>query len=171
MAPLLTRFVRNVRLPMLLAFSVFIHACGPQATEDPASAQDPSRAATPTQDANAKVGTDIKVQLPEGDLERGELLALRLGCISCHVNAPDMPRFDAGDGLPSVLERGVLRMEDPAYAGSAATNEEYLIESILVPGAYAVQGPWRDDAMPPTFGDRMTAQNLADILAWLRTFE
>lgn len=69
-----------------------------------------------------------------------------------------------------MLERGELRIADPAYAGTAATNREYIIESIRFPEVYVVPGNWVE-SMPTDYGDLLTEQDLADILAWLDTFE
>jgi hypothetical protein len=69
-----------------------------------------------------------------------------------------------------MLERGEVRIADPAYEGSASTNWEYIIESILFPEVYVVPGSWVEP-MPTDFSDRLTEQDLADILAWMDTFE
>jgi hypothetical protein len=85
------------------------------------------------------------------------------------------PRFESGDGLPKILERGEMRMADPAYEGSATTNEEYIIESIVLPDVYVIEGGRKDAVgeviVMPAYGDSMTAQDMADILLWLDTFE
>jgi hypothetical protein len=74
------------------------------------------------------------------------------------------------EGLPSIRERGELRIADPAYDGTASTNREYIIESVLLPEVYAIPGDW-PEAMPTDFGDLITEQDLADIVVWLSTFE
>jgi hypothetical protein len=122
-------------------------------------------------DSEATIGTDIQVELPQGDLDQGKYKALILECDACHVRTPNMLSFESGEDLPKILERGEMRIADPTYEGSASTNEEYVIESIVLPGAHVIEGWWHDDGMPADFGDRMTNQDLADILAWLGTFE
>jgi hypothetical protein len=63
-----------------------------------------------------------------------------------------------------------VRIADPDYDGGAATNWEYIIEAILLPEAYIVPGDW-EEAMPTYYGDRVEDQDLADIIAWMATFE
>jgi hypothetical protein len=63
-------------------------------------------------------------------------------------------------------------MADPAYEGSASTNEEYIIESIVLPEVYRIEGAWGSNfRMLDHFGEILTAQDLADILIWLETFD
>ena len=53
----------------------------------------------------------------------------------------------------------------------ATTAEEYLIESVVRPNAYVVAGyPDNPNPMPPNFGERITLQNMADLLAYMLTF-
>jgi len=113
---------------------------------------------------------DLDMELPEGDPERAQSRGIQFGCALCHVRGSEGPRFDSLEGLPSILERGELRMADPAYEGSASTNREYIIESILRPKVYAVPGDWPRE-MPTDYADRITEQDLADIFLWLSTFE
>jgi hypothetical protein len=116
------------------------------------------------------VEIDLDIELPEGDSNRGLSRALQLECVFCHVHGRVDLGFGAAEGLPSVLERGDLRIADPAYEGSASTNREYIIESALLPEVYVIPGDW-GQAMFTDYGDRMTEQDLADIIAWLSTFE
>ena len=80
------------------------------------------------------------------------------------------PRFDSSVELPRIWERGEVRLADPAYEGNATTNWEYVIESTLLPEAYLVLGEW-EEAMPTYYGDRVEHRDLADIIAWMATFE
>jgi hypothetical protein len=68
------------------------------------------------------------------------------------------------------MERGEVRMADPAYGGAASTNWEYIIESIFLPEVYDIPGNW-PEPMPTDYGDLLTEQDLADILVWLGGFE
>jgi hypothetical protein len=61
-----------------------------------------------------------------------------------------------------------LQQDD--YAGQAATPEEYLVESILLPQAYRVPG-FEAVEMPTTYGQRLTAQQLSDIVTYLLTLQ
>jgi hypothetical protein len=80
------------------------------------------------------------------------------------------PNFEAEEGLPRIVERGDVRIADSAYAGRASTNQEYILESILLPEIYVVSGDW-EAQMEKYLRNRITEQELADILAWLDTFE
>lgn len=116
---------------------------------------------------------DLRMEIPEGDPKRGRNAALRYGCYGCHANPKypsSGPRFESSAGLPGIFERGDLRIADPAYEGKAATNREYVIESIFLPEVYVVSGDWKE-AMPTHIRDRITEEDLANIMAWLSTFE
>jgi mono/diheme cytochrome c family protein len=121
-----------------------------------------------------EVDVDLGISLEEGNAARGrQLPAVTYRCAGCHANdeiAGYGPPFVSTDDLPPIRERGELRISDPAYEGRAATNEEYLLESILVPAVYIVPGEWKEK-MPNAFHMVMSDQELADILAWLETFE
>lgn len=116
------------------------------------------------------VGTDISPALPAGDLARGTQLAKQLFCNDCHVVYAVAPAFASTKDMPAIAERGDLRIADPDYAGQATTAEEYLIESILLPEVYLVDGGSRDHQMGTYYDNRLNAQELADILAWLYNF-
>jgi len=133
----------------------------------------PTESATVVPTKIPGVGTDITVDLPEGNVDRGFSLARRWGCAECHVTYTHGPLFLSSDIGPSISERAASRIEDPSYTGTATAGEEYLIESILLPGVYLVEGyPTREDyAMDNDLGEHLTAQDLADILAWLQTLE
>ena len=113
---------------------------------------------------------DLGIELPEGNSERGQSRAIQFRCAVCHIQGARGPRFDAAGGLPSNLERGELRIADPAYEGSASTNQEYVIESVLLPEVYVIPGEWVEQ-MPTDYVDLMTEQDLADITAWLSSFD
>jgi hypothetical protein len=112
---------------------------------------------------------DISMALPEGDPERGGKLGLARNCINCHVQTEGVPRFGADGTLPAILDRAALRIDSPAYSGDATTPTEYLLESITDPRLYEVDGDW-----PHSMGDYyydLPEQDLADLIAWMLTFE
>lgn len=120
---------------------------------------------------------DIDLGMPidtEGNATRGEkLTAVVRRCVACHVDEAISgygPRFSSTDELPPIRERGAVRIADPGYAGQATTNEEYLIESIFLPAAYVVPGEW-EERMPHGYHEFLTPREVADIVAWLNTFE
>lgn len=137
----------------------------PTFTHEPTSSPEPTLTPLPA--------IELNIELPEGDHEKGYLTAIRRGCHGCHVDEehPERgPRFVAFDDLPNIFERGEFRIADPAYEGKASTNWEYVIESILVPEAYFVPGGWNEPMPVPTY-NIPTEQDLADIIAWMKTLE
>jgi nitric oxide reductase subunit C len=97
------------------------------------------------------------------------------GCAACHSVAAEVTLVGASmAGLP---QRAARRIADPGYAGAATTAEGYVRESILTPSTYiapAPQGrtfatPDGVSLMPPDLGDRLTDQQLADLVAYLMT--
>jgi mono/diheme cytochrome c family protein len=120
------------------------------------------------------VGANVSIALNEiasltGDPVRGEALyanrersqasGARLGCGGCHYNGAQGPAFEG------TYDR-VLNERLPALPGYTA--EQYLVESILAPGAYVVDG-YAAGAMPANFGQSLSAQDLADLIEYLKT--
>ena len=137
---------------------------------------DPSTA-TPTQ--IPPVGTDITIELPEGDPERGrvifekEITEFGLTCTGCHVvGSPHTigPDFAASEELPAIGERDALRLAEESYTGTATTPEQYLFEAIVLPNAYYVEGQWLID-MPTYYAATLTKQDVADLIAYLLTLK
>jgi len=159
-------------LPFLLVAIFLLNACRAQAT--PTSTVTPTPTAIPTATISPTkripVGTDIKIELPKGDLGRGEYQARVKSCVHCHVDAI-ATRLESDGEMPNITERGEIRIKDPAYNGNATTNEEYILESILLPEIYIVPGTPEGAAMPTNFDKLLTKQDLADLLVWMATFE
>lgn len=92
--------------------------------------------------------------LPEnGDSANGEVLFRAQACIACHVEgatgAPDLVNF-------------------PEYAGSVVEGQsarEYAFYSIVEPAQHITEG--YGNAMPNTYDSSMTAQEIADLIAYL----
>ncbi len=102
--------------------------------------------------------TPISVEsLPTGDATNGEALFQRQGCSACHSLNPD--EQGAGPSLAGVAARA---------AEHNSTAEAYLAESIVNPGAYVVEG-FQNGIMPPGYGQQLTDQELADLVAFLIT--
>jgi hypothetical protein len=161
------RFIARFRvLPLLLAFSFIVAACGQAA--QPTATMTPPPTSAPTSTPVIEIALDF--ELPEADPEVGLNRAVKFRCFGCHVQNPNGLRFDSAEDLPSIMERGVQRIADPAYEGTASTNLEYIFESILLTEIYIVPGDW-EKAMPTYLGDIMTEQDLADVIAWMSTFE
>jgi len=102
------------------------------------------------------IGADLESPLPQGDAARGAGLFTDLGCGNCHG-----AQGGAGPTLTGMGERAAHRVD-----GLDATR--YLRESILAPCDYEVEG-FGCRNMPATFGDKLDAQGLADLIAYLLT--
>lgn len=83
-----------------------------------------------------------------------------ISCISCHRS--DSEARLVGPGLLNVGIRAASRV-------SGLSAEEYLHQSIVDPSAYVVAG--YADAMPKSWGKVFTAQQLADLAAYLMTLK
>lgn len=121
----------------------------------------------PADIATRFVGTDVERILSTleevfGDPLNGQALYNgELGCAGCH-NA-DTGIAPPTDGTYTrVLDE---RLHDPALEGYTA--EHYLIESIVLPGDYVVEG--YNNVMSSNFGERLTLQDLADLIAYLES--
>lgn len=121
------------------------------------------------------VGTDVDAIVGQlasviGDPARGESiyanqsrsqLGARLACASCHLNGAAAPAHNQKwDHFLTTL------VNEPQFAGYSV--EKYMVESIVNPGAYLVTGYGGN--MPADFSERMSIQDMADILAYLHTF-
>ena len=119
------------------------------------------------------IDVDLGMEIAGGDALRGRNLAVRNRCHGCHADEgyPEYgPRFSSTEDLPHIMERGELRIADPAYQGQAASNMEYIIESIFRPDVYILPGEW-EEAMPDTYHVRITDADLANIIAWIQSLE
>jgi len=117
------------------------------------------------------MGSDIFIELPEGDPEAGQALAEgTLGCAACHILSAVGPPWAATDGLPGVAVRGDIRVQQDSYTGNATSGDEYLIESVVETNIHIVEG-FQPSIMPTNFGERITLHDMADLLAFMQTFE
>jgi len=103
----------------------------------------------PTLPTGETVGANITKELPSGDAKAGEELSVSLACTACHIAAPTGPAWAAG-AEPGIGARAETRFSQPGYSGSAKSAEQYLFESIAVPGAYLVSG-FADGPMPNNY--------------------
>lgn len=131
-----------------------------------AAAKAEAAAATPTPNPNA-VGTDINVELPKGDAANGEKLFTGKGpggnyaCSACH--SLEVNKTVVGPSLAGLAANAPKRKE-----GYSA--EKYLLESILKPNEFLVQG-FNANLMQQNFGQLMTKQETADVVAYLMTLK
>lgn len=121
----------------------------------------------PADAATRTVGTDVErilntLQDINGDPINGQVLYNGdMGCAGCHEGENHIG--PATEGTYTRIEE--TRLNDPALAGY--TVEQYIIESIVQPGHYVV--PAHQNIMPTNFGERLTAQDLADLLLFLES--
>lgn len=98
------------------------------------------------------------VALPDvTDISHGEALFESYGCAACHDSAAST---GVAPSMTGISERaGERRPPLPADA--------YLYESVVHPADYLVES--YSNVMPQNFRDRMTDQELADVIAYLQT--
>ena len=123
----------------------------------------------PEAPAGPAVGTDITIELPEGNAENGQALSVSLACTACHIDAPTGPAWLPTADQPGIGDRALTRYTETGYTGQAATPEQYLFESIAAPAVYLVTG--FQNIMPATYATQLTPQDMADIIAYLLTLK
>jgi mono/diheme cytochrome c family protein len=123
--------------------------------------------AAPPPVVEGAVGTEITVALPEGDVEQGKALAEGpLGCSGCHVLSEVGPAWNAVGDQPGIGTRAESRFTQDDYTGQAVDAQQYLVESVVQTNTYVVPG-YQASIMPQNYGDRLTAQDLADLIAYM----
>lgn len=127
------------------------------------------------------VGTDVEFIMTaladlNGDPINGQLLynsqeagadGQILACSGCHVNSEE--EGDTGLAPPTAgtwTRWDEIRRLDPAL--EAYTFAQYVTESIVLPTAYEVPD-YSAAIMPNNFGERLTFQQLADLIAYLES--
>jgi len=118
-------------------------------------------------DGGEPVGTDVDLILQElpnytGDPNNGQAIYNGVyACSGCHGNEVVAP-------LTEMQWQAVINGEGGRpYADEP---ERYFVESIVAPGAFVVQG-YPAGAMPANFGQNITYQEMADILAYVRSYD
>jgi hypothetical protein len=133
---------------------------GPQTR--PGSSDSSGQGAIPTSPEQL---TPAMVPLATGDEPLPQLFK-QAGCPVCHA-IPGIP--DAQGRVGPALTLGLTgpqRLLDANYRGGAKTVHEYIIESILTPGAYIVPG-YPALAMPRWYGQKLSAGALEKIAGYL----
>jgi hypothetical protein len=100
-------------------------------------------------------------KLATGNAAAGEGKYTVLGCIGCHSLTRVAPSTEGT--YTRVMD---IRLKDAANRGKSA--DVYLAESIIQPDVYVVS-EYALGIMPQDFGTRITAQDLADLVAYLKT--
>lgn len=94
---------------------------------------------------------------------RGEKWSREAGCIACH----------SVDGTPLVGPSwlGVFGKEETMTDGTLVTiDEDYLRESILNPNSLVVQG-YPANVMPADYGERLTLEQIQDIIEYIKSLK
>ncbi|BCA54494.1 hypothetical protein W02_16340 [Nitrospira sp. KM1] len=105
------------------------------------------------------------IPLVSGDEPIGEMF-VRAGCVVCHT-IPGVEAAIGRVGPPLMLgTTAVQRLNDPAYRGRAKTPHDYIVESVVDPGAYVVAG-YPANTMPVWYGEKLSALALERIASYL----
>jgi mono/diheme cytochrome c family protein len=104
--------------------------------------------------------------LPRGHADVGERLFRANACISCHGD-PAAPGSNAA-GAPHLGSIGIAAAKRVPSQSAA----QYLYESILDPDAFVLRlctgpGPCPDQLRMPAYGEVLTVQDVADLVAFL----
>lgn len=136
------------RLALLLGVSVLLLAgCGGEKTVSPT--------------AQTVVGTVPQTTTqgagPAGNATAGAPLFKSQGCDGCHTFKPAGSTATVGPNLDDLAAN--------AKKANQGSLQDFTHESIVNPGAYVAPG--YQNIMPTTFGQTLTKQQLADLVAYL----
>lgn len=164
------------RKTLLLLMVLLLAACGRGEIAPSTPIQVTSIANAPTDaptpepapaDAEATAAAEVTETAGEtvltGDVAAGDALfheyiaAANFACSTCH-NAASEDRL-VGPGLLNISERAASRV-----AGEDAVT--YLHNAIVAPSAYLVE-TYPDQLMPQNYGEILTEQQIADLIAYL----
>lgn len=164
------RYAPILAFGLLLAGLIGLAACTPTNPTPPLIQPGP---------ATDPAGTDVAIELPEGDPDRGGKIALARGCTACHITGapkigPAWERSLSPDGINSA-ELAARRIAADDYNGVATSVEQYMFESIVSPNVdivppgeganWAIAGP---STMLTEYGTLLSRKDLADIIAYLQ---
>ncbi len=90
----------------------------------------------------------------------------KAGCTVCHT----IPGIAAAEGrvgpMLALGRTGPERLRDPLYRGKATTVHDYVVESVVEPGAFVVPG-YPANTMPTWYGNKLSALALEKIASYL----
>ena len=110
-------------------------------------------------DPDFRSWVESQLAIPSDPIEAGRFLFARYGCAACHTLADAGATGVVGPPLDGMGERAATRVAGLDAAG-------YIRESILRPSAMVVPG-FQDGLMPPTFGERLSPQELELLVNYL----
>nr|WP_290669623.1 c-type cytochrome [Ardenticatena sp.] len=99
--------------------------------------------------------------------ERAIQILINNGCGGCHT-MQDVAGM-AGTVGPELTNIGAVaanRIADPNYTGEATTPEEYILEAIVNPNAYVVEG-FPANVMPQNFGETLSEEDINTLVEYL----
>jgi cytochrome c551/c552 len=138
------------RLALFALLSVFLAGCG---TTVPGGGR---KVTTPT--PVTVVGPLPSQTGPPGNAARGKAIFDANGCGACHTFTPAGSKGTVGPNLDELAASA-----EKANQGSLA---QYTLSSIVNPNGYIVPG-FPANVMPGTFGQKLSQQQLADLVAFL----
>ncbi len=167
---------KGMFLVLGLVLALIAAACGDDDTAATTTTAAPATttATTETPGEFEPVGTDLTTPLPAGDAATGEQLfgpmstdGVGFSCTACHLleelTEEFLETFPVQIDAPSMF--GIAERAGTTREGYSA--EEYLRESIVLPCEFLAEGPVC--LMPRNFGERLDAQDVADLIAFLMT--
>ena len=95
---------------------------------------------------------------PKGDAAAGKTLFASSGCSACHTFAPAGATGKVGPSLD--------KLASEAKQANQGTLEQFVLASVTTPDAYIAPG-FKAGIMPGTFGQTLSQQQLADLVAFL----
>ena len=98
-----------------------------------------------------------------GNPENGQQIAKTVGCAGCHS-------ID-GTKIVGPSWKGLFgKTETFADGSTAVVDAAYIRESILTPSAKVV-ADFPDGVMPKTFGDQLSEEQIADLIAYIMSLK
>jgi mono/diheme cytochrome c family protein len=97
----------------------------------------------------------------EGDVTAGQAAFSDFGCAGCHV-----PPAVTGPSVIGLWGRAEANQDDRLTNSGEETAQGYVIHSIILPNDFVVPN-FNSDIMPQDFSQRMSYQQLIDILAYI----
>ena len=154
---------------VVLLAALALTACG----GSPAPAEPPPPAATVEAPASP-VETEAPTEAPA--VEDAAALFQKGGCVACHV-IPGVPGAvgTIGPDLSDAAGMAAAVLASGEYRGSAATVEEYLLESIVNPDVYLASDcngvPCQAGQMPSGFGDMYSEAELNAMVQFMAALQ